>query len=126
VQNSATQDYTVTYKGTEKWICTLARFSDSTFVFKTLFAGEKIILNNNSTRTFPESSTASVTARIQNGRLFILQENGSTISPFLGDWLFMLKNQFRVSFSGSSTTQNKVLSSLTLKYDYKLDKSKGW
>lgn len=95
-------DYHVAYRGEEQWVCSLARWSDSTFVFQTHFTGEKTIIDGQSEKIFPiESAYAAVTAKIVNSALIIVREEGDQLCPFLGDWLNMMKTNFRIVFDDS-------------------------
>ena len=47
-------EYRAVYKGEETWELTTARFSDSTFVFRTWFTGLKIIGDTQSSQTLPD------------------------------------------------------------------------
>lgn len=124
-QNSKQAEYTVSYQGEERWVNTLIRFSDSTFVFQTYFNGEKIVYSNKETKTFAESSTATITAQIQQGVLVLLQETGNHISPFLGDWLFLSQKQFRVCFATDVSPQQPAIAATGLSGAYTIDKTKG-
>jgi len=123
-QESKQQVYTVRYAGEERWQCTQARYSDSTFVFQTTFVGEKTILSHSSTQSFYESSSASVTARIRHRALIVLEENGESISPFLGDWLYLMDSRFLICFSDSGVV-DLTGSASEFDYDYRLDQKKG-
>ena len=118
--NNATE-----YNGVETWRCTSARLSDSTFVFSTFFGGEIKVKTAHSSQVFPESSTASVATRIENGALIIVQENGGSMSPFLGDWLYLHDNQFYICFDKNANSMKKKVSTTELTSNYELEKSKG-
>lgn len=112
IKTSNNGDYRITYKGEETWTCTHVDLHDSTFVFETTFTGSKKISNSEEQQEFSESTTATVSAKIKNSALVLSEENGVSISPFLGDWLFLMGDNFRVCFDGDdmqineSTTDN--------------------
>ncbi len=123
-KSSRQSDYRIDYVGQEEWRCTHAKFSDSLFVFETQFTGEKTIVSAQPQQRFSESTIATVTAKIHHGKLVLVEEHSNTISPFLGDWLFLLDDQFRVCFDGNQFYENSA--SMTNKnFHYKLDKNVG-
>ena len=124
-QTAKQSDYVILYQGEEKWLCTQARFSDSTFVFQTSFNGEKLIQSATSTQKFSESSAAVVTAKIFRRALIVSSENGNSISPFFGDWLHLMNSHFIVSFEDDTVSKYQSGSSNEFQYNYSLELTKG-
>ncbi len=118
--------YVVAWHGAENWICTLARFDDSTFVFQTHFTGEKKIIHDGREQVDRISGVyASVSARIVNSRLGVIREEGDYLPPFWGDWLLAMKNNFLVSFASSETRKTVEVNGDDFSFSYTLDADKG-
>ena len=113
----------VSYSGEEKWTCSLARYSDSTFVFQTFFNGEKTISGSN--KEVIQGAYAYVTAKIINGALTLVREEGDLICPFWGDWLSLIGADFNVSYSSSHQIISVEKSGTNYSYAYTLDAAKG-
>ena len=123
--SNVTADYSVAYRGTEQWSCSLARFSDSTFVFQTHFTGEKIITHQGDENTESiQGAYASVTAKIVHGTLTIVREEGDLMCPFLGDWLALFQDEFVcVHSTENSITREK--NDIDLAFSYTLVADRG-
>lgn len=118
--------YSVTYRGEEKWTCSLARYSDSTFVLQTFFTGEKILSNQGSVSVESiQDAYAYVAAKIINGALTIVREEGDLICPFLGDWLSQMQNRFRVCLQSNDQQMTREINEADFSCAYTLDGEKG-
>lgn len=120
----------VAYSGEETWNCSLARFSDSTFVFQTRFSGQKIVSHAGGVEiTDIVRAEASVSAQIVKGALILNAEQssdtGGELAPFCGDWLFRMGSYYKISFSSTETYIEQMRSADDLQFNYKLKKNSG-
>ncbi len=119
-------DYSVMYEGEEQWTCSLARFSDSTFVFQTHFSGDKKIINGENIQTENiQGAYSFVTAQIVKDRLKIIREEGDALCPFWGDWLSLMQDQFVVCFETGQAAVTREESGVDFSFSYTLDASRG-
>jgi hypothetical protein len=119
-------NYSAVYIGEETCVCSAARFSDSTFVFQTRFSGKKTITSSSGVITSNLAGVAAlVNARMVKGALVLTSEEGTELAPFWGDWLFRMKNQFKICFVGSQKTIEKTGASADLEFAYTLEQQVG-
>lgn len=121
---SINREYQFTYTGQETWTCTQVNLNDSTITFDTTFNGSKTIRTSEGEQKFSESTAATVLTNIKKGALVLVEENGNSISPFLGDWLFLLKDRFKVCFDGDDIQLVEATTD-DLIFDYEIDKTSG-
>ena len=118
--------YRVTYEGEEQWNCSLARFSDSTYVFQTHFSGEKRIANGENIQTENiQGAYSFVTMHIVNGRLMIIREEGDALPPFWGDWLSLMDDRFVVCFDTEQSAVTREKGGVDFSFSYTLDAGRG-
>jgi hypothetical protein len=123
-KTSNNSDYRVMYVGREIWTCTSIKMSDSTFTFESAFSGSKTISNSEGQQQFSESTSATVIAKIRKGALVLVEENGNSISPFLGDWLFLMQGNFKVVFDGDDLQMIEATSA-DLTFYFEIDTISG-
>ena len=121
---STNRDYHTTYTGQETWTCAHVNLNDSTITFETTFKGSKTIRTSEGEQKFSESTSATVLTKIKKGALVLVEENGNSISPFLGDWLFLIKDHFKVCFDGDGIQLVEATTD-DLIFDYEIDKTSG-
>jgi hypothetical protein len=120
------ENYSAVYTGEETCTCSSVRFSDSTFVFQTRFSGKKTITSSSGVMTSDLAGVAAlVNARIVKGALVLTSEEGTELAPFWGDWLFRMKDQFKICFVGSQKTTEKTGESADLEFAYTLEQQVG-
>lgn len=66
-----------------------------------------------------------MSARVVKGALVLTSENGTELAPFWGDWLFRMKDQFKICFINSNKTVVKTGSSADLEFAYTLEQQVG-
>ncbi len=124
-KTSVNNDYRIEYVGEETWTCTKAKLTDSTYTFETTFSGDKTISNSESQQQFTETTSATVSFKIKNGALILVEENGANVSPFFGDWLFLIRDNFKICFV-DDRFKDRDGAFTDLSYSYELEKGVGF
>jgi|GEM_PF-4970803 len=118
--------FAVEYEGQEIWTCTAANYSDSTFLFRTVFQGTQFIRDRTGAHnTELNDISADVRTRVNNNRFYMLRETGDRLPPFMGDWLYMMSYRVRTQFPCDKDTVSQEGAVGDIYYEYELLKSHG-
>lgn len=118
--------FAVEYEGREIWTCTTARYSDSTFIFHTVFQGTQFIRDRTGAHnTELNDISADVRTRVNNNRFYVLKETGDRLPPFMGDWLHLMSYRVRTQFPCENDTLSQEGTIGNVHYAYQLLKSNG-